>query len=274
LNTRTEHGPRHGGPRGPPEWPSQKPPRAGFASLEGSRLPRAGSTSLEGQHPPRAGSASLEGSPPPRSRLPHKRACSRTRVRAFNALIQQSRAITRPGITPRRCSANSLGEAHPRHCRELCGMACVSPAALCCPLPYGQRAAPSKGAGCILESFPRESAGSNHDVRPAGAPSPPLLVLCGRPRACCATPGTAATTPALLNTRVRDATTLATIPRTEHRQRLPRARLKMPRPTTTPSPSKTATVRVQDTPRRQDRSKDRQDGRQLHGAARHTSPCS
>jgi hypothetical protein len=127
LNTRTEHGPRHGGPRGPPEWPNQKPPRAGFASLEGShlpragsaslegsRLPRAGSASLEGQHPPRAGSASLEGSPPPRSRLPHKRACSRTRVRAFNALTQQSRAITRPGITPRRCSANSLGEAHPR----------------------------------------------------------------------------------------------------------------------------------------------------------------
>jgi hypothetical protein len=97
---------------------------------------------------------------------------------------------------------------------------------------------PRRGDGCILEPFPRESAGSNHDVRPAGAPSPPLLVLCGRPRACCATPGTAATTPALLNTRVRDATTPATIPRTEHRQRLPRARLKMPRPTTTPSPSK------------------------------------
>jgi hypothetical protein len=35
-----------------------------------------------------------------------------------------------------------------------------------------------------------------------------------------------------------------------------------------------ATVRVQDTPRRQDRIKDRQDGRQLCGAARHTSPCS
>jgi hypothetical protein len=26
-----------------------------------------------------------------------------------------------------------------------------------------------------------ESTGSNHDVRPAGAPSQPLLVLCGRP---------------------------------------------------------------------------------------------
>jgi hypothetical protein len=35
-----------------------------------------------------------------------------------------------------------------------------------------------------------------------------------------------------------------------------------------------ATARVQDTPRQQDRIKDCQDGRQLHGAARHTSPCS
>jgi hypothetical protein len=35
-----------------------------------------------------------------------------------------------------------------------------------------------------------------------------------------------------------------------------------------------ATVQVQDTPRRQDRSKDRQDDRQLRSAARHTSPCS
>jgi hypothetical protein len=97
LNARTRHDPRCGDPRGPPERPSQRPPRAGSASLEGSRLPRAGS-------------ASLEGSSPPRSRPPHKHACSRTRVRAFNALTQQSRAIMRLGITPRRCSANSLGE--------------------------------------------------------------------------------------------------------------------------------------------------------------------
>jgi hypothetical protein len=65
------------------------------------------------------------------------RTCSRTRVRAFSALTQQSRAITRLGIMPRRCSANSLGETHPRHYRELCGMASVSLVALCCPLPYG-----------------------------------------------------------------------------------------------------------------------------------------
>jgi hypothetical protein len=97
---------------------------------------------------------------------------------------------------------------------------------------------PRRGGGCTLEPFPRESAGSNHDARPAGAPSPPLLVLCGRPRPCSATPGTATTTPALLGTRGRDAATPATIPRTDHRQQLPRARLKTPQPTTTPSPSK------------------------------------
>jgi hypothetical protein len=95
----------------------------------------------------------------------------------------------------------------------------------------GGPAAPSK-------PFPRESAGSSHDVRPAGAPSLPLLVLCGRPRACSTTPGTATTTLALLGTRGRDAATPATVPRTDHRQWLPRARPKMPRPTTTPSPSK------------------------------------
>jgi hypothetical protein len=55
------------------------------------------------------GSASLEGSSPSRSRPPHEHARPRTWVRAFNALTQQSRAIMRLGITPRRCSANSLG---------------------------------------------------------------------------------------------------------------------------------------------------------------------
>jgi hypothetical protein len=42
----------------------------------------------------------------------------------------------------------------------------------------------------------------------------------------------------LLSTRGRDATTPATVPRTDHRQRLPRARMRVPQPTTTPSPSK------------------------------------
>jgi hypothetical protein len=58
------------------------------------------------------------------------------------------------------------------------------------------------------------------------------------PRACSATPGTATTTPAQLGTWGRDAATPATVTRTDHRQRLPRARLRTPRLTTTPSPSK------------------------------------
>jgi hypothetical protein len=77
--------------------------------------------------------------------LPHERNCSHMRVRAFNALTQQSRAITRLGITPRRCFANSLGEAHPRHCGGLCDEAGVSSVTLCRPLLYGYRTVPSKG---------------------------------------------------------------------------------------------------------------------------------
>jgi hypothetical protein len=97
---------------------------------------------------------------------------------------------------------------------------------------------PRRGAGCTLEPFSRDSAGPSRDVRPAGAPSPSLSVLCGHLHPCSATPGTATTTPALLGTRGRDAATPATVPRTDHRQRLPRARLETPRSTTTSPPSK------------------------------------
>jgi hypothetical protein len=110
LSTHTQRGPRCGGPRGPPEWPNQAPPRARSASLEGSHpLERV---------PPRSRVPSSLERAPHRSRLPHERTCSHTRVRAFNALTRQSRAITRLGITPRRYSANSLGEAHPCHCED------------------------------------------------------------------------------------------------------------------------------------------------------------
>jgi hypothetical protein len=105
------------------------PPSSGFRLARGLAPPRADSTSLEGSHPLERAS--------PRSRLPRTRTCSRTRVRAFNALTQQSCAITHLGITPRRCSANSLEETHPRHCGGLCNMASVSSVTLCRPLPYG-----------------------------------------------------------------------------------------------------------------------------------------
>jgi hypothetical protein len=101
-------------------------------------------------------------------------------------------------------------------------------------------------------------------------PSPSLSVLCGYPRLYSAMPHTATTTPTLLGTRGRDAATPATAPRTDHRQRLPRARLETPRSTTAPPPSKSPLFRHMGTPQHRDRSKIHQDGRQLHGTVRHT----
>jgi hypothetical protein len=115
--------------RGPP------PSRAHAASNE-VRLAQGITPPLK-QGPPRSRvPASLERGPP-RSRFPHERTCSCTRVLAFNALTQQSRATTRLGITPRRYFANSLGEAHSHHCGELCDEAGVSSVTLCRPLLYG-----------------------------------------------------------------------------------------------------------------------------------------
>jgi hypothetical protein len=92
---------------------------------------------------------------------------------------------------------------------------------------------------------------------PATPSSPPLVTLqgqtvtsgrrerhphgcqsCGDPRPCSATLRTATTTPTLLSMRGRDTATPATAPRTNHHQRLPRARLETPLSTTTPPPSK------------------------------------
>jgi hypothetical protein len=47
---------------------------------------------------------------------------------------RQGGAITRLGITPQRCSADSLVGAHPRHCGGLCNEAGVSSVTLCRPL--------------------------------------------------------------------------------------------------------------------------------------------
>jgi hypothetical protein len=90
LSAHTWHGPRRGGPRGPPRWPTQRSPRAGSASLEGTHLPRAGSAPLEGTRLPRAGSAPLEG-------VPHAHTRSRMRVRVFNALTTAGRRHHAPG---------------------------------------------------------------------------------------------------------------------------------------------------------------------------------
>jgi hypothetical protein len=97
----TGHGPRHGDPDGPPRRPTQRSPRAGSASLEGTHLPRVGSAPFEGVRLPRGGSALLEGPRHPRvgsvslEGAPHAHAC--TRVRAFNVLTTAGRRHHAPG---------------------------------------------------------------------------------------------------------------------------------------------------------------------------------
>jgi hypothetical protein len=104
-------------------------------------------------------------------------------------------------------------------------------------------------------------------------PSPLLPVLCGHPCHCSATPRTAATLPMLLE-------------RTGTGHRHDRRCTSYGPPWTTPSSwsaddgrttghytttLEAAPVPVQDAPRRHDWSKIHQDGRQLHGTARHAS---
>jgi hypothetical protein len=132
-----------------PRWPprptraaQQGAPSSKVCLARGLTTPWSEVRLARGLTHPRAGSASLEGPrllerTPPRSRIPHEHTCSRTRVRAFNALTRQSCATTRLGITPRRCTANSLGGAHPRYCGGLCDKAGVSSVTLCRPLLYG-----------------------------------------------------------------------------------------------------------------------------------------
>jgi hypothetical protein len=130
---------------------------------------------------------------------------------------------------------------HPRHCRATPGAAATSRR---CWDVRGQdvaattavpRVAPASGT---LEPLSRDYAGSDHDARPAAAPSPSLSTPCGRPCHCRATPCTATTTPTLLSTRGQDAVTPATVPRMGHCQRPPRALSEPLRSTTTPLLSK------------------------------------
>jgi hypothetical protein len=103
--------------------------------------------------------------------------------------------------------------------------------------------------------------------------SPSLLDLCGHPRHCSATPGTAMTSPTLLErtgTGRRHACHCTSYG--------PSLMAPSSRPTgggrTTNLYTTTlevAPIRAQDTPRRPNRSKIRQDGRQLRGTARHAS---
>jgi hypothetical protein len=171
----TGHGPRHGGPDGPPRRPTQKSLWAGSASLEGTRLPRvrsapfeggrlprASSASLEGPHRPRVGSASLEGAP-------HAHARSRTRVRAFNALTTAGRRHHAPGTR-----APVL--LYQLHRREPIPATVGDCATWSVPVPWRRAAysctanapSPRRGAGRTLDLISRDFAGLGQGVRSAG----------------------------------------------------------------------------------------------------------
>jgi hypothetical protein len=129
---------------------------------------------------------------------------------------------------PRYCSTTPGTVATSRRCWDVRGQDVIATTVVPCVAP----------ASGTLEPLSRDYAGSNHDARPAAAPSPSLSTPCGRPCHCRATPRTATTTPTLLSTRGRNVVTPATVPRMGHCQRPPRALSEPLRSTTTPLPSK------------------------------------
>jgi hypothetical protein len=145
------------------------------------------------------------------------------------------------GRRSRASPSLSALRGHPRHCSTMPGAVATSQR---CWDVRGQdvaattavpRVAPSSGT---LEPLSRDYAGSNHDARPAAAPSLSLSAPYDHPCHRRATPHTATTTPTILSTQGRDAVTPATVPRTGHYQRPPRALSEPFRSTTTPLPSK------------------------------------
>jgi hypothetical protein len=154
---------------GPPRRSARRSPRAGFASLEdtrlprlgsvpfeGVRLPRAGAASLESPLPPRAGSASLEGPLRPRTGSASlegaPRACACSYTRAFNALTPAGRRHHAPGARapvpphqlPRRDPIPAtVGSTVRRGRRQFCDAAPPAPVRLTCRALEGGPAAPS-----------------------------------------------------------------------------------------------------------------------------------
>jgi hypothetical protein len=65
---------------------------------------------------------------------------------------------------------------HPHHCATLCGAVSNNPVALCHPLPYGRRIAPSRRDDRALERKTNNYATSvqvqRRDARPAGSVTP------------------------------------------------------------------------------------------------------
>jgi hypothetical protein len=115
------------------------------------------------------------------------------------------------------------------------------------------------------------TTGPHRDVSRRERSSPSLSALCGRPRHCSATPGTATTSPTLLE---RTGTGC------RHTHHCTSYGPPLTAPSSRPAGGgraanlyattlEAAPVWAQDSPRRPNRSEIRQDGRQLRGTARH-----
>jgi hypothetical protein len=136
---------------------SSKPP-----SPKQRRAVSVDAASFERPRRPRAGSASLEGAP-------HAHACSRTWVRAFNALTMAGRRHHAPGTR-----APVLSHQLPR--REPIPATVWDCATWPVAAPWRRAAysstanapSPRRGAGRTLDLLSRDLARLGRDVRPAG----------------------------------------------------------------------------------------------------------
>jgi hypothetical protein len=146
---------------------------------------------------PSSGSASFEGSPPPRSRLLRTRACSRTWVRAFNALTKAGRRHHAPGThAPALLHQLPRGNPSPplwgtvRHGRcQPRDAAPPTPVRLTCRALEGGPGTPSK---CFLVTLQGQA------VTLGRRGAIPATVNCRRPPPCVhTTPGTMITAPTL-----------------------------------------------------------------------------
>jgi hypothetical protein len=168
-----------------------------------------GSASLEGRTPLRAGLRLAQGLSAPSSESPSRSGRGGRRpipappAGAFNDLTPQvcTTTPTRLGITPRHCSTDSQGETIPatvRHCAERPVSALWHCAAYFCTANTSSSRRwtmePLKGTN----TFPMFTQDYTMTSGRREWSSPSLSVLCGHPRHCNATPGTAAPSATLL----------------------------------------------------------------------------
>jgi hypothetical protein len=112
----------------------------------------------------------------------------------------------------------------------MCGKASANSLTLCHPLPYGRRAAPSKGGGGTLEKgtdvcpAPTQDSVVTSDQLSMSPPSSPAL--CSHPRRCATIPGTAVHPRHCGNPERQDDTTPAVVHLTASRQPHPRVNVR------------------------------------------------